>query len=88
MDKKNKNEMLANNDITKKSPKKLEFTLEELDKVLLAASHNLDSISKEEIISYLQTILKNNYNALSKIKRLERRLSILEKRELISEKNK
>lgn len=84
VDKKTKSEILVDN--VKEHPKKLDLTLEELDKKLLAASHNLDSISKEEIINYLQTLLKNNYSTLSEIKSLERRLLILEKRELISEK--
>ena len=63
---------------SKEIPKETGLTPQELDKKLLLASNNLDTINKEEMINYLQTILKYNYKTLSKIKSLETRLRNIE----------
>lgn len=75
------------NSVTKSEepPGNSELTLYEIDRKLLAASHNLDSLTKEEIINFLQTIMKNNYTTLSKINNLEKRFRRIE---LKNKKNK
>ncbi|GEM_PF-5358822 len=64
----------------KEPPKKIELILNELDKKFLVASNNLDTITKEEIINHLQTLLKVNCKTLSRIKSLETILRNIEKK--------
>lgn len=65
---------------TKELPKEIELTSQELDRKISDASHNLDALTKEEIINYLQTIMKNNLTTLSKITHLEKRFRSIEKK--------
>jgi hypothetical protein len=59
-------------------PLEKEMSLEELDRKLLEVANNLDALDKEEIINYMQTLLRNTYTALGKIKHLEKRVRSIE----------
>jgi len=54
------------------------MSIDELNRKLLIDSYDLDTVSKEDIINYLQTILKYTYETSGKVKRIEKRMRKIE----------